>query len=220
MPVYNEKTFLNFDHAQCAGKWDIPTLQPVHVVPERFLGFNYARTSTDFDSCIHFFLDDYQFERVWNRPEENIKVLSKFSSCLTPDFSLYRDMPKALMLWNVYRSRLFGQMCQRAGLTVIPTIQYAGPETYDFVFDGLPEHSTVAVSSVGIMKDKVAVDLFLRGFIEMQSRIHPETVLFYGNSTILQRVVSCDDNCRYSFFDSFSQKFQDISTQTPTQKEA
>ena len=212
MSVYNEKTFVEFDPGHATGKWDIPTLEPVHVVPERLLGFNYARTSSDYGACIHFFLDDYQFERCWNRPEDNIRVLSKFAACLTPDFSLYRDMPRALMLWNVYRSRLFGQMCQRAGLTVIPTIQYAGPETYDFAFDGIPHLSTVAISSVGIVRDKVAVDLFLRGFIEMHARIQPETVLFYGDSSILQRVISCRKDCRYSFFDSFSQRFQDLET--------
>ena len=218
MSVYNARTFLEYDPDHAVGRWDIPTLEPVHVVPERFLGFNYARTSSDYAACIHFFLDDYQFERVWNKPQDNIRVLSKFASCLTPDFSLYRDMPRALMLWNVYRSRLFGQMCQRAGLTVIPTIQYAGPDSYDFAFDGLPEHSTVAISSVGIMRDKVAVDLFLRGFLEMQTRIHPETVLFYGDSSILQRVASCNLGCRYSFFDSFSQRFNKNDRVTQTEE--
>ena len=205
MAVYNEKTFVQYDPTRQAGWWTIPTLEPVHVVPEQFLGFNYARTSKDTDACIHFFLDDYQFERCWNRPDENIRILSRFASCLTPDFSLYRDMPKALMLWNVYRSRLFGQMCQREGLTVIPTIQYAGPETYSFAFDGLPKHSTVAISSVGILKDKVAVDLFLKGFFEMQRRIEPETVLFYGDSSPVSRLLPKRDDCRYVYFDSFAQ---------------
>ena len=204
MAVYNEKTFTNYDPSRQSGWWNIPTLEPVHFVPKRFLGFNYARTSNDTEACIHFFLDDYQFERCWNRPEENIKVLARFAACLTPDFSLYRDMPKAMMLWNVYRSRLFGQMCQRAGLTVIPTIQYAGPETYSFAFDGLPKHSTVAISTVGVIKDKVAVDLFMRGFFEMKHRIEPETVLFYGDNTPIKRLLTEDDKSNV-FFDSFAQ---------------
>ncbi|WP_288894874.1 DUF4417 domain-containing protein [uncultured Megasphaera sp.] len=28
---------------------------------------------------VHFFLDDYQFERIWNRPTVYVKQLSKFA---------------------------------------------------------------------------------------------------------------------------------------------
>ena len=86
MSCYNNKMFVSFEETRSAGKYGIPTLEPVHITPDKMLGFNYARTSKAYDSCIHFFLDDYQFERCWNRPEENIKILSKFKCCLTPDF--------------------------------------------------------------------------------------------------------------------------------------
>lgn len=200
MSAFNDRGFLEFDGSMAAGEFDIPTLESVHVIPKRMIGFNYVRTAKDHDQCVHFFLDDYQFERCWNRPDENIRMLAKFSSCLTPDFSLYRDMPRAMMVWNVYRSRLFGQMCQRAGLTVIPTIQYAGPETYDFAFDGLPKNSTVAISTVGVCNDPVAVDLFRRGFDEMMSRLAPETVLFYGKNILRPTNVAVDNVVEYQPF--------------------
>ena len=198
--------FQKYDGKCVAGDFDIPTIQATDVIPEKLIGFNYARTSKDYNSCIHFFLDDYQFERCWNNPEPNIEVLSKFKCCLTPDFSLFRDMPRAMMVWNVYRSRLFGQMCERAGLTVVPTIQYAGPESYDFCFDGLPKHSTVAISSVGCAKDPVATELFVRGFNEMVARIQPKTVLYYGKNILPKMQSKMDFNVVE--FSSFTQKFK------------
>ncbi|MBE2225412.1 MAG: DUF4417 domain-containing protein, partial [Anaerolineae bacterium] len=45
------------------------------------------------DGSIHFFLDDYRFETVWNRPLKALEALAPYQMVLTPDFSLYRDWP-------------------------------------------------------------------------------------------------------------------------------
>ncbi|MGQ7551471.1 DUF4417 domain-containing protein, partial [Streptococcus suis] len=42
----------------------------------------------------------YQFERIWQRPEFYIEKLTEFDCVLTPDFSLYQDMPIAMQIWN------------------------------------------------------------------------------------------------------------------------
>ena len=89
------------------GQFDMPQLYPTIYTPSKMVGFNYVNKAEQ-DACIHFYLDDYQFERVWKRPEYYIDKLQRFDSCLTPDFSLYRDMPISMMIWNVYRSRLIG----------------------------------------------------------------------------------------------------------------
>lgn len=204
MPCYNDKMLLNYDETRCEGKFDIPTLEPVDVVPYDMIPFNYARSWKFRKGCVHFFLDDYQFERVWNRPEENIRLLSEYDCCLTPDFSLYRDMPRAMMIWNVYRSRLFGQMCQDYGLTVIPTIQFSTRATsFDFCFDGLPTGGTVALSSVGVCGDKIAMGMFEEGSKEMLDRVKPKTVLFYGKNIIPHLI---PDDVRIVEYKSFSQK--------------
>lgn len=57
---------------------------------------------------------------------------------LTLDFSLYGDMPKSMMVWNTYRSRLISQLMQKAGIIVIPTVSWADEKTFDFCFDRLP----------------------------------------------------------------------------------
>ena len=52
--------------------------------------------------------------------------------------------------------------------------------SYNFCFDGLPENGIVAISTVGIMKDKSAKKLFYDGLDEMIARIHPSGILIWG----------------------------------------
>nr|DAI41809.1 MAG TPA: protein of unknown function (DUF4417) [Caudoviricetes sp.] len=169
--------------AELAGAWDVPALAPCDEVPDDLVGFNYVKSLRGGDSRrdgVHFFLDDYQFERVWRRPDLYMRMLARFWCVLTPDFSLYRDMPLAVQLHNVFRSRLIGAFWQRQGLRVIPTLQWSTPESFDFVFDGLPERSTVAVSTVGVLTDPVATALWRLGMSEALERLRPNLVLLYG----------------------------------------
>lgn len=47
---------------------------------------------------VSFFIDDYQFERIWNDPYPYIERLREFPCALTPDFSLYMDIPMAIKI--------------------------------------------------------------------------------------------------------------------------
>ena len=170
----------SFDPARVDGWFQMPVLQPCKYVPDDLIGFNYMLTSEEYEKGIHFFIDDYQFERVWNDPQTYIEKLRNFRCVLTPDFSLYMDMPMAMKIWNVYRSRLIGQMCQDAGMDVIPTLSWAEPETFAFCFDGILPGGTVAVSTVGVMRDPDAQEIWKAGMDEAIRRIRPKTVLCYG----------------------------------------
>lgn len=167
------------DLERCVGTYQMPLLKPEHYIPDSMIGFNYAMSARKKAGCIHFYLDDYQFERVWQQPEKYIDILRKFDCVLTPDFSLYRDMPIANMIWNVYRSRLIGQMMQDAGLKVIPTVSWGGPKTFDFCFDGLPEDSVLSVSTIGA-KRGAALVYWVNGMSELLRRKNPKTLLIYG----------------------------------------
>lgn len=78
--------------------WQMPTIYCEEVIPKDLVGFNYAKTYTEKDVGIHFFIDDYQFERVWNYPEKYIDILKQYDCILSPDFSLYMDMPMAMKI--------------------------------------------------------------------------------------------------------------------------
>ena len=90
------------DWTSQTGMWDMPALKPVNVCPKRLLAFNEAlHFQGDRENVgVHFFIDDYQFERIWTRPEKYIRALDGFCCVLTPDFSMYLDVPAPLRIWN------------------------------------------------------------------------------------------------------------------------
>lgn len=178
--TYNTYNLHEYDDSRTEGFYQMPVIEACEFVPEELIGFNYMQSTKRRDTGIHFFIDDYQFERVWNSPMEYIPKLAEFECCLTPDFSLYMDMPMAMKVWNIYRSRLIGQMLQDAGAKVIPTLSWAEKETFSFCFDGIRPGGTVAVSTVGVMRDKDAQKIWNAGMDEAIRRIHPKTVLCYG----------------------------------------
>lgn len=150
------------------------------TVPTELIGFNYVLTAKDFDCGVHFFVDDYQFERLWNQPNKYVNRLKQFHVVLSPDFSLYIDMPMAMKVWKTYRSRLLGNYWQRCGIKVLPTINWAEKETFDFCFDGIPEGSIVSVSTIGVKRENEAFQIWKDSMDAMIDHIKPKTILIYG----------------------------------------
>lgn len=174
----------NFQIAQFdgAGPYGIPILQPETRLARNFIGFHFAMGLKDGKELgIHFFEEDYLFQRIWNSPDAYLDHLAKFECLLTPDFSLYTDFPMAMQIWNHYRKHWLGAYWQECGLKVIPTIAWSNERSFEWCFDGEPEGGIVAVSSVGTQNREDSRRLFLRGYREMKERLHPSAVLFYGN---------------------------------------
>lgn len=129
---------------------------------------------------VHFFLDDYQFNVLWNNINKYINILSQFKYVMSPDFSTYTDFPKTIQIYNHYRKHWVGAYLQSAGIQVIPTISWSTPDSFQWCFDGEPEGGTIAVSSVGTANSKAKKELFLTGYNAMIERLNPEIILFYG----------------------------------------
>lgn len=170
--------------ADC-GRDGFPKLPKADAKPAELQGFNFAK-STPSDrkrgkGC-HFFIDDYQFERLWNSPSAYLGVLRGYDCVLTPDFSLYMDMPDPMQEWNRYRSAALGWYWAQHGITVVPTLSWAQPSSYRFCFKGIPKHSTVATSTVGVAKDKDAQKVWHDGIREAMKRLEPPRVLLYGKN--------------------------------------
>ena len=165
------------------GEYGIPQIEP--VVYEGgcdWIGFNYAKSTKDCEGKgVHFFLDDYQFCRLWSNIDRYIPMLQRFRYVMSPDFSTYTDFPKVMQIYNHYCKHWCAAYMQEAGIQVIPTISWSTPDSYDWCFDGEPEGGTVAVSSVGCMNSKEKKALFLAGYEEMVRRLQPETIIFYGS---------------------------------------
>ena len=163
------------------GKYDAPRLLPTDVTADSYIGFNYAKScKAPQDKGIHFFIDDYQFTRLWQQPDAYLDLLGKFRCVCTPDFSTYTDFPKAIQIYNHYRKHWLGAYWQMHGITVIPTISWSDEASFEWCFDGEPEGGVVAVSSVGTQMNSDARRLFLAGYREMLARLKPSAILFYG----------------------------------------
>lgn len=206
--MYAEKMkYENLQHGYypCEGKYDIPKLtgSKRSKLPE-LVGFNYAKTVKDkSNKGVHFFLDDYQFVRLWNRPYDYLDLLKQCEFVLTPDFSLYSDFPVAMQIYNHYRKHCLGAFWEENGIEVIPTVCWNDENSFDFCFDGEPMGGTVAVSSVGTQNNKQTKQAFLLGYSEMINRLNPETIIFYGN---------VPDECKGNIIriKAFQEKFKEV----------
>ncbi|MCM1154245.1 MAG: DUF4417 domain-containing protein [Roseburia sp.] len=164
-----------------AGEYGIPEIKLTQYEKCEFIGFNYAKSEKNrTDKGVHFFLDDYQFCRLWNDIDRYVDMLSQFKYVMSPDFSAYTDFPKAIQIYNHYRKHWVGAYLQEYGVNIIPTISWSTPDSFEWCFDGEPASGTVAVSSVGAANSKAKKELFLQGYNAMMERLKPETILFYG----------------------------------------
>ena len=162
------------------GKFQFPKLRKTNCIPGELISFKNAMKHNKFEAFVHFYLNDGEFECLWRNPERYITRLKKFDGILTPDFSLYTDMPLAMQIWNIYRSRIVGKIFERNGIRVIPAISWSDSRSFDFVFDGIPKNGVVSVSSVGIWKNKKFYHLFLKGLSAMIQKLQPACIVFYG----------------------------------------
>ncbi len=165
------------------GPYGIPILNPAHLtecIP--WIPFNCAKTDKlRAAHGVHFFIDDYLFQRAWHDPARYALLLKDFRAVMTPDFSLFTDYPVAVQIYNHFRKHLLGAYWQSLGITVIPSICWSDHASYDWCFDGEPVGGTVAVSSVGTQKSRAARALFMDGYNEMLRRLRPEKVIFFGD---------------------------------------
>ena len=107
---------------------------------------------------------------------------------LSPDFSLYRDWPWTLQLWNVYRNRWCQAFWAYHGLTVIPTVSWSTPESYSFAFAGVPQRSVLAVGTVGTRWEvETERRRFEAGWHAMVEALDPTLVMVYGTLPELLR---------------------------------
>lgn len=161
------------------GKYDMPVIKKEEIeLKSETVSFNNRNQK----KCValHFFIDDYQFDRIWNNPEQYISLLSKYEYICSPDYSLYLDFPKALQIYNTYKKQFLGALFQAYGIKVVPTVSWSDESSYEWCFDGIEQGSCVACSSVGCMKNKEAKEIFINGFKVMVNKILPSKILMVG----------------------------------------
>lgn len=163
-----------------AGKYDFPIIkkQDIDIDEIEFLSFLDTKKE-DNENCnktIHFFTYDWLFEKVYEKPDEELQKLKKYKYLLSPDFSIFENMPRALQIESIFKNRWCGAFWQSKGLKVIPTISWGDKSTFDFCFEGVEKGSVVAVSTY---YRENCEEEFMLGYNEMLKRIQPSAIICY-----------------------------------------
>ncbi len=165
------------------GKWGIPLVKS-QVLPSvniNLVACSDTRTDDNKENRkkgVHFFVDDYRFENIYNNPDRSLKRYAQYAFLLTPDFSTYAEMALWRQLESVAQNRWVGAYWQSKGLTVIPTVSWSTPRSFEFCFDGIEQSGTVAVGMIGCKHGKAG---FMRGYNEMLERLKPENIIVFGS---------------------------------------
>lgn len=151
----------------------------------RLFPFNAITTDNGkhLSRIIHFFLYDYNFEKIWINPDKYVDLLSKYKGVLTPDFSMYLEMPYALQIYNTFRNRWCGAYLADKGIRVIPTVSWADEKSFDFCFKGIEKGSIVAVSTYMFHEHDHHADqkdLFMKGYNKMLETVEPSKIICYS----------------------------------------
>ncbi len=160
--------------------YSMPFLTSANELPERLVSLtNIYKPDTD-KSWLHFYLDDSRFECVWNNPYHYLSTFRKVKGVISPDFSVYRNMPSELQRRNVYRNRAIAVWLNSIGVKVIPNIRWGDTNTYKMCFSGIEEGSVVAVSNYGCYAKSYDRQKFKEGLYCLIDYIHPSGIVLYG----------------------------------------
>jgi hypothetical protein len=162
---------------------DLPKATP-DLVPDALIAFRdkYPPNPDLHAPAVHFYLDDYRFNAAWSKPWRIADGLSRhYRIALTPDFSLYPDMPDVIRRFNIYRNRWCGCFWHEiASISVIPSVSWLGPDSWAYCFAGIPPGSIVALNGIGHSPRGNAYDAYLAGFHQLLETIQPPLILSYG----------------------------------------
>lgn len=189
-------------NCELSGQYGFPQLEPIHACFDglRPVPFNKAISEKKPRECVcHFFIEDMAFERIWNNCDKYLDILQNFKYVCSPDFSFYSDMPKTMQIWQTYRNRALGYYLSANGISVIPTVGWGFEGSFDWCFDGLPQNSTLAVSTNGCFS-KIGKECYKRGFEEMCRRLNLHNVLVVG------REIEVDADVPIIYMDSYGQE--------------
>lgn len=178
--IFDSENKLGFPEMSVyTGHVNIKDLKPADF---DFLRTNY-KTSLSFFNAVHFYIDDYKFQCIWNQPQRYIDFLKRFQFVISPDFSIYTDFPICVNMYNKYRNHWLYNFYQWHNINMIPNINLGcRSEWWDEFLAGYPTNSVISISDIGrskLLEDKI----FKKDYIEfIQDRLKPTQILYFTRS--------------------------------------
>lgn len=193
--------------AKFQGKYDIPIIKNYEgKIPEELLPFSQrCVVKNKKDTFLHFYLYDDKFNKVLTNPESYVDEFRDYAGIISPDCSIYTDLPLCHQIMNTYLNRAIGYYFQSRGINVIPNVRWGDYRSYDFCFDGLEKNGIYCISTYGCIKNPGKRKLFKDGLEYMLTTLEPELVLVHG---LMPKEVFEDYISKYNFirYESFLEK--------------
>ncbi len=177
--------------AQFDGELEIPIVQGTwNLTPPHFLcPFSRRGATSMADEYICFYEHDFKFRKLIENASRYLTEISrKFRGIVSPDCSLYRDMPLVLQIMNTYLNRAVGHYFQSHGMKVIPNVRWGDRRSYygtnhiePFAFLGVERGSVVSIGTYGCISGEDNRLFFREGLLAMLKALEPLKVLVYGN---------------------------------------
>ena len=93
-----------------------------------------------------------------------------------------------------YDNRWSGAFMQTNGKSVIPTVGWVKPDTYDICFAGLRDGGVFLISTLGV-NNSVCYPTFINGYHEMRNRFPNARIISVGD-----RLAGMDDDVCYVLY--------------------
>lgn len=100
------------EEAEFDGKWEIPFIKNENIdIPKDIIPFDKIKKISKEDEeniYIHFYMHDITFRQVITNTKKYLDIFKKYGGVISPDCSLYIDMPLCLQMANTYMNRAIG----------------------------------------------------------------------------------------------------------------
>ena len=136
------------------------------------------------------------------KKESFLRKIEKYDGIISPDYSIYVDLPLSAQIWNIYRDRVIYAWLYELGYKVIFNLRWGDYRTYNIVFNGIEKHGTVAIGSHGLIKNPENRQIFMDGFKEMIKRIEPKEIILYGPYTNEMKNLCENNGIKVAHFES------------------
>lgn len=175
--------------AEFDGVFEVPIIKKPKklIIPDNLVPFSKRHKVNPKAFAVCGYENDSEFSELLINPEKAAEEIKEFQGFISPDCSIYRDMPLSLQITNIYRNRAIGYFFQSKGIYVIPCVRWGDERTYTrnylpekIAFAGVERKGIVSIGSYGQIKNKVNRYFFEEGLDSMLETLEPKVVLVYS----------------------------------------
>lgn len=159
------------------------------IIPKSMIPFSERNKSVANEEFVCFYEHDIKFRDILTATKEQVESLKKFKGVISPDCSLYYDMPLVLQMTNTYLNRQIGHYLQTQGIYVIPNVRWGDERSYTriipkelpFAFLGLEKYGIYSIGTYGCCQSAEYKHHLREGLRSFIKEIEPEIILVYGS---------------------------------------